>query len=94
VLLEKNLNFAGADVANSLESVKQVVANTGKTDQFTSGQDLIAWHKKELATGRQSLHLYHKFALGLIAMPVVNVKAESIFSRHKRMLGKDRTTKR
>lgn len=38
--------------------------------------------------------LFHRFALGVMPVLLANVKSESTFSRHKRLLGKDRTTTR
>jgi hypothetical protein len=66
----------------------------GSILEFETSQDLDDWHVERLAVNPRSHREYHTFCLDLLALPVLNVKVESVFSRHKRLLGKDRTITR
>jgi hypothetical protein len=90
-LLASNVNFRNFPVADLQDSIKCFVFDTARVKPFATGQALIDWHRDRLQQGDGKHALYHEFALSLMALPLVNAKAESVFSRHKRILGKDRT---
>ena len=99
VLLAHNFNIKKADATVLQESAKHFVEHApcmaeGEFRGEKGGQALITWHLEQLSTGRHENSMYHSFCLTLMPLLVVNVKSETIFSRHKRALGKDRTSTR
>jgi hypothetical protein len=99
VLLANKLNIRKVDVTALHESVKYFVEHAGSVNEgeFSGekgGQALITWHLDQLSIGHTRANMYHDFCLTLMPLLVVNVKSETIFSRHKRAMGKDRTSTR